>query len=109
MSAHFVYITVPNLEDARELGRKLVDHRLAGCVNILPKMESLYHWEGQVQHDVEAVLIAKSTEAALNELKEFVMNNHSYTVPCIASIKVDHLNDAYASWLSNHIGTGERE
>ena len=44
----FVYITFPNLNEARVLGRALVEAHLAGCVNIFPAMESVYIWNGQI-------------------------------------------------------------
>ena len=62
MELRFVYITTENSEEARRIGRTLVEERLAACVNILDGMLSIYWWEGEIQDDRETVLIAKTRE-----------------------------------------------
>ena len=59
-----VYCPCPNLEEAKRLGNALLDARLAGCINILPGMVSLYDWKGAREEAAEVVLIAKTTRRA---------------------------------------------
>ncbi len=97
----FVYITCPSMDEARSLGRHLVDAKLAGCVNIIPNMESIYMWNGALCQESEVILIAKTTSEKMAGLTSGVMERHSYSTPCVASIQVIHQNKAYATWLRN--------
>lgn len=101
----FVYITFPTVDEARALGRALVEAHLVGCVNIFPAMESIYQWNGELCQDKEVVLIAKTTSNELSNLTVFVKERHTYSTPCIASFKVEHLNPDYAQWLRDHLKT----
>jgi periplasmic divalent cation tolerance protein len=99
----FVYVTFPSIDEARALGKALVEARLAGCVNILPGMVSIYAWQGDLCQDLEIVLIAKSTQEKIVELTSFIKQRHSYSTPCIATISVEHQNQDYANWLHSHL------
>lgn len=99
----FVYITFPTMDEARALGKALVQAHLAGCVNIFPAVESIYEWNGELCQESEVVLIAKTTTDKLDSLTSFVKDNHSYSTPCIASIRVEHQNVDYAKWLRDHL------
>ena len=99
----FVYITFPTMDEARALGKTLVEAHLAGCVNIFPVMESIYVWNGELCQEMEVVLIAKTTRDNLSGLTAFVKERHSYSTPCIASFLVEHQNQDYAKWLRDHL------
>lgn len=99
MESVLVYITTPDVEQARRIGRYLVEKRLAACVNILPVMESLYWWDGSVQNDREAVLLAKTTAAAVEELRAAVVELHPYEVPCIVAIDMVAGHEPFLRWI----------
>jgi len=99
----FVYITFPTVDEARDLGKALVEAHLAGCVNIFPAIESIYVWKGELCQDSEVVLIAKTTVDKLSNLSAFVKERHSYSNPCIASFRVEHQNPNYVRWLRDHL------
>jgi len=99
MKLNLVYITAKNKEEARKIGKELLKARLAACVNIIDKMNSLYWWEGKIQDDNEAVLIAKTKESLVKELVEKVKSIHSYSCPCIISLPILGGNKAYLDWL----------
>jgi periplasmic divalent cation tolerance protein len=100
---NFVYMTCANKEEARNIGRVLVESRLAACVNILDSMESLYWWDGAVQNDQETVLIAKTRREKVPELKKQVISHHSYECPCIVCLPVDGGHEAYLDWIRSQI------
>lgn len=98
------YITTSSPEEAESLGTTLVEERLAACVNIIPGMRSLYHWQGTVEKDEETILIAKTTGQLFHALTERVKQLHSYDVPCVLSIPTgEEGNEAYRSWLFSEV------
>lgn len=99
MKLNLVYITAKNKEEARKIGKELLKARLAACVNIVDKMNSLYWWEGKIQDDNETVLIAKTKESLVKELVEKVKSIHSYSCPCIISLPILDGNKEYLDWL----------
>ncbi len=94
-----VYSTFPSDEAARELGAKLVEKRLAACVNIIPGMVSLYVWKGEMQHDREVVMIIKSRRARVDALTEFVETHHPYDTPALVTLDVLGGSSAYIDWI----------
>eukprot|EP00793_Prasinoderma_coloniale_P002570 PRCOL_00002052-RA len=113
-----VYVTAPNRAAAKSLAASLVEARLAACVNIVPGVESVYHWEGKVEVDEELLLIAKTTRSRLAALTEKVNAEHPYDVPEVVAIPFVGGSDKYISWLVDNVtpsaraaadGGGERE
>jgi periplasmic divalent cation tolerance protein len=109
MEIRFVYITAAGLEQAKEIGRKLVTSRLAACVNIFERMHSIYLWEGELQEAAEAVLMAKTTRDRVEALTEKVRTLHGYAVPCIVSIPIDGGNHDFLSWIAGEVQNKEME
>jgi len=99
MSYRFVYMTAGSREEARRIGRTLVEERLAACVNILDGMSSMYWWEGAVQEEQETVLIAKTRTELLERLTDRVRALHSYACPCVVALPIEGGNAAYLQWL----------
>jgi len=99
MKFNLIYITTKDKQEARKIGKVLVEERLAACVNIIDGMNSMYWWEGKVQDDNEAVLIAKTRESLVQELIKKVKSLHSYSCPCIVSLPISDGNKEYLDWL----------
>jgi periplasmic divalent cation tolerance protein len=55
------YITLNTTEEARQIGRSLLEKQLAVCVNWFP-ITCAYRWQGEIQEDGEVVLIVKTRE-----------------------------------------------
>jgi periplasmic divalent cation tolerance protein len=106
MSACFVYITAPDKAAARDIGRALVDARLAACANIFDGMTSVYRWQGRVQEDSEAVLIAKTRADLVPALTEKVRALHRYECPCIVALPVVGGSQAFLDWIDAETGVG---
>ncbi|MGE0152824.1 MAG: divalent-cation tolerance protein CutA [Reyranellaceae bacterium] len=95
----FVYMTTGTVEEARVIGRRLVEERLAACANILPAMESIYRWQGEIETAREAVLVAKTRAVLADQLAARVRELHSYDCPCVVALPIVAGNPAYLRWL----------
>ena len=94
-----IYITAGSAEEARSIGRKLVEERLAASVNIFNNIQSIYWWGGRMQEESEAVLIAKTKKALIPELIEKVKAMHSYELPCIVSLPIADGHGPFLEWI----------
>jgi periplasmic divalent cation tolerance protein len=103
MKVNFIYMTAGSREEARNIGKELVAAGLAACVNILDNMNSFYKWQGEIQDDTEAVIIAKTTEDRVPALIEKVKALHSYDCPCIVAIPVSGGNQAFLDWVAAEV------
>ncbi len=103
MTAMIAYITAGSQEEARRVADALIGDRLAACVNIYPSITSVFEWEGEVNHDEEVVLIAKTTEAGFDRLKEKVCEVHSYDCPCVVGIKVEKGHQPFLDWIGEQV------
>jgi periplasmic divalent cation tolerance protein len=103
MHVRFIYMTAANLEEAQQIGRELVSAGLAACVNILPYMNSIYIWEGKLEEASEVVMIAKTVEARVADLTARVKSLHSYSCPCIVSLKVEDGNPPFLKWVAENV------
>jgi periplasmic divalent cation tolerance protein len=103
MKVRFVYMTAGNLEEAQRIGRELVAVGLAACVNILPQMSSIYVWEGKLEEASEVVMIAKTVETRVADLIARVKTLHSYSCPCIVSLKVEDGYPPFLEWVAGSV------
>jgi periplasmic divalent cation tolerance protein len=94
-----VYSPCADLDQAKRLGGRLLDARLAGCINILPAMVSLYDWNGAREEETEAVLIATTSAAKAGEAKAFIEREHPYDVPAVLVWELKDVNAPYRDWL----------
>lgn len=99
MDTCLVYITASGSEEARRIGRALVAARLAACANVYSAISSIYWWEGEVQEDTEAVLIAKTRKELVPALSDKVREVHSYDCPCIVALPIAGGNPAFLDWI----------
>ena len=99
MDVRLVYMTAGSRDEARTIGRELVESNLVACVNIIDNMTSLYMWKGALQDDAEVIVIAKTTASKLPALIEKVKAVHSYECPCVLSIPVDSGNPEFIDWI----------
>jgi periplasmic divalent cation tolerance protein len=99
-----VLTTAPHTEEAESLARKIVEARLAACVQILPAMKSFYFWEGAIRADSEHLLLIKTAHEKYSELEEFIKRHHSYSVPEIAALPAEKVSADYLEWLRAQVG-----
>jgi periplasmic divalent cation tolerance protein len=96
-----VYVTAPP-EAAERIAETLLEERLAACVNEL-STTSTYRWEGEIHRDEEAVLLAKTTDDAYDELVDRVRELHPYDVPCIERFDEAHVLESFAEWRAESV------
>ena len=98
-SIRVVLTTIGSLEEGRRMARVLVERGLAACVNLVPKLTSIYRWQGAVEEAEEVLLVMKTTEAQLAALEAAVRELHSYEVPEFLAIRVEAGSQPYLDWL----------
>ena len=94
-----VLTTVPSEEEALKLADAMIRERLAGCVQILPKMTSVYLWEGNVQKEAENLLLIKTDAEKWPQLEAFLVKGHPYDVPEIVAVESEKVSEPYRAWL----------
>jgi periplasmic divalent cation tolerance protein len=94
-----VLTTLPTDADATRFAQTLVEARLAACVNLLPVMESVYRWEGNVEQERERQLVIKTSRSRMAALWERVRELHPYDVPEFVVLPIVDGNDTYLRWL----------
>lgn len=98
-SARIVLTTASNADEAAQLARTLVEERLAACATLIPAVESIYHWEGQVETSAEALLLLKTTLEQLPALESRLRELHSYQIPEFLVVNVESGSRSYLEWL----------
>ena len=104
MSVIFAYVTTSDREEALRIGRKLVEERLAACVNVLDGMHSVYQWQGRVEESKECVLLVKSRAVLVDAVIQRIKQLHSYSCPCVAILPVSGGNPEYLDWIREETG-----
>ena len=99
-----VLTTVADDGAAETLAQRLVDERLAACVNLCPPMTSFYRWKGVVERDSERQLVIKTVRAQLPALKARIRQLHSYDLPEFVVLSVEDGSAEYLSWLAEQVG-----
>ena len=94
-----VLVTAPDKKTAVALAEKLVDRKLAACVNIVDSAHSIYRWENEVKRADEALMLIKTRGALVPEVVFYVKENHPYKVPEVISLPIEDGNPEYMDWL----------
>ena len=98
-----VLTTTPNVEEAEDLAQKIVEEKLAACVQVLPEMKSFYFWEDEVQNDSENLLLIKTLSEKFAELEKFIQAHHSYDVPEIVALESSEVSENILNWMKNYL------
>jgi len=101
-----VLMTAASLDEAGRIADMLVEARLAACVQILPGIQSIYRWQGQVAHEREVLLLAKTASDRFDELVKPVTAIHSYKTPEIIALPIKAAAKPYLKWLRGSLSEG---
>jgi periplasmic divalent cation tolerance protein len=101
MTSEYVIVltTLPADVESGTFGRTLVEERLAACVNLLPPMDSVYRWEGQVEHETERQVIIKTSRERVVALWDRIRELHPYETPEFVVLSIQDGSDAYLRWI----------
>ncbi|MEC9456597.1 MAG: divalent-cation tolerance protein CutA [Candidatus Neomarinimicrobiota bacterium] len=97
-----IFTTTNNLEEARKLGKTLVEQKLVACTQI-SDIESFYNWENNVQNDQEFRIMFKTTKNKYKDVEREILKIHSYDLPAIYAVDVDELYKPYGDWLNKSL------
>jgi periplasmic divalent cation tolerance protein len=94
-----VLITTGGEEEARKIAELLVTEKKAACVNIVPRVDSLFRWKGKIESARESLLLVKTRASLLSEIISLVKQVHSYEVPEIIALPIIGGSEEYLKWL----------
>ncbi|XP_037910839.1 protein CutA homolog [Hermetia illucens] len=96
-------VTTPDETSAKKIANGLISKKLAACVNIVPRITSIYEWEGKVNEDSECLIIIKTRTSRVEELVGFVRENHPYSVAEVISLPIENGNFPYLDWIAKTV------
>jgi periplasmic divalent cation tolerance protein len=99
MSTIATLVACKNARQGEIIAKALVSERLAACVNIVPRVTSIYRWAGKVCRDAECLLVIKSRSANAKKIEKRVAELHSYDVPEVIHLRIGSGSPAYLRWL----------
>jgi periplasmic divalent cation tolerance protein len=99
-----VLITAPNEDEAAKISHALVEKSLAGCVNIIKGIRSIYQWQGKIEDEPEVLMVAKTQRRLFPALSKKVKELHTYTVPEILALPIVEGSAEYLDWLKEVTG-----
>ena len=91
-------------DSARQIGTQLVESQLIACFNLIPAVESIYQWKGDLEIEGELLAIMKTTHQRLEDLEAWISANHPYEEPELIVIPVAAGASAYLQWIRDHTG-----
>jgi periplasmic divalent cation tolerance protein len=86
-----------------EIAKKIIENKLAACVNIVNGINSIYWWKGEINEDEEELLVIKTKKTILNELITFIKSIHPYSVPEIIALDIIDGNIDYLNWIEENV------
>ncbi len=95
-----VLVTAPDLKTARALAKMALQTKLIACANIIPKIESHYHWQGKIESGAEILLIFKTRKSKLAALEKMIIARHPYTTPEFLVLIPQGGGEKYLDWLA---------
>lgn len=97
------FITVGSIDEGREIAKKLVEEKLAACVNIINGLESIFLWKGKIERAKEALLIVKTKVDKIEDLVKKVKELHSYEIPEIIWFDLEGGLKSYLDWIEESL------
>ncbi len=93
------FVTCGNVREAKKIARHLLEEKMIGCANIIPKIDSYFWWNGKIEKDSEALLLCKTLRRRYSRVIKEIKKVHSYTVPSIELVDVRAGNEDYFKWM----------
>jgi len=103
MPEYVVALTTCPMKISEELARTLVKKQACACVNIIPKVTSIYNWKDEIVEDNESLLIMKTEARLVETLWEAVKREHPYEVPEYVILPIEWGSQDYLAWISQNV------
>ena len=94
-----IYCTVPDKKLAKDITKILMKHKLAACVTLIDKVQSIFSWDGEVCEEKEVLMMIKTRRTNYAKIKLVIEDLHSYTVPEIIALPIVDCSEDYLKWL----------
>ena len=97
-----VLVTATSSDQARRMARKLLQNKLAACVNFVP-VDSMFIWQGDIQEEEEVLMIIKTRSEAFDALMSAIKIAHTYDTPEIIGMPVVIGSPDYLKWINDEV------
>jgi periplasmic divalent cation tolerance protein len=96
-----VMTNLPDVTAGKKMAHALIQSRLVACVNLLPGVQSIYRWQGQVEEASEIMLQIKTTTSRYQQLQQAILDAHPYALPEVIAIPVSYGHAPYLHWIAS--------
>jgi len=103
-----LFVTTANAEEAERIAKVLLKERKVACINIVPRISSLFWWQGKLDSAEESLLIIKTKASVLDEIVSLVKEHHSYNIPEVIALPIIGGNQDYLEWVGREVKQGAR-
>ena len=90
--------TFSSIDEANKISKLAIERKIAACANIFP-INSMYSWHEKIENNDEYLVIYKTTDKKIKQLRQFLEENHSYEIPEIIDFELNHTNSKYLDWI----------
>ena len=98
----FIYTTCADIKEAKSLSKLIIDKKMGVCVDYW-RVNSMYNWKNETKEISQVMILITTLENKLEDINEFISNNHSYSIPLIAGLDVRRINRAYKEWMCSEL------
>jgi periplasmic divalent cation tolerance protein len=109
MEPILIFTNLPDRAAAMDLARKLVDERLAACVNVLADCTSVYRWEGRNESVSEVPVLIKTLAQHYARLEQLIKTVHPYELPEIIAVPISSGLPAYLKWIAEETSAADQK
>jgi len=103
-----VISTAGSKKEGWKIAQKLVECKLAACVNVIPHVNSFFYWGGKLCREQEVILVIKTIQKQFKKIINEINKIHSYEVPEVISLQVDRGEERYLKWVNKMLAGGEK-
>ena len=94
-----IYCTVPNKKLAKSITKIIMRHKLAACVSMVDRVQSVFSWDGEICEEKEVLMMIKTRRANYGKIKLVIEDMHTYSVPEIIALPIVDCSEDYLKWI----------
>ena len=95
-----IYCTVPTKQDAKSIAKILLTQRLAACINIVDKVQSIFSWHDEICEEKELLMMIKTKSTLFDRVKQAIKLTHPYNIPEIIALPIEQADSEYLEWIN---------